>query len=108
MLVDIPKDVQTATVEYTPQPAVKKDCPPCPSTELLNEAVKLINESKRPILYCGGGVINADCSESVTELAEKADAYAAFSMMGLTAMDSKSPRYLGMSGMHGSYKATTE
>ena len=107
VLVDIPKDVQTATVEYTPQPAVKKDCPPCPSTELLNEAVKLINESKHPILYCGGGVINADCSESVTELAEKADAYAAFSMMGLTAMDSKSPRYLGMSGMHGSYEATT-
>ena len=50
VLVDIPKDVQTATVEYTPQPAVKKDCPPCPSTELLNEAVELVNDSTSPKL----------------------------------------------------------
>jgi acetolactate synthase-1/2/3 large subunit len=58
------------------------------------------------LIYCGGGVINANCSDLIEPLAEKADAYVAFSMMGLTSMDSGSFRYLGMSGMHGRYAAT--
>ncbi|MCI1958714.1 MAG: biosynthetic-type acetolactate synthase large subunit, partial [Clostridia bacterium] len=106
VLVDIPKNVQIAETEFTPMPEVKKVPDPVPETELLDKAVKLINASSRPLIYCGGGVINGNCSDLIEPLAEKADAYVAFSMMGLTSMDSGSFRYLGMSGMHGRFAAT--
>lgn len=106
VLVDIPKNIQIAECEFTPEAAVVKQSDAEPDAELLEEAVRLINESKYPLIYCGGGVINGNCAEFIEPLAEKTDAFAAFSMMGLTAMDSSSPRYLGMSGMHGRYAAT--
>lgn len=66
----------------------------------------MINESKSPVIYCGGGVINANCSEIITKLIEKTDAFMVCSMMGLTAMDNSHPKYLGMSGMHGRFAAS--
>jgi len=104
--VDIPKNIQVAVTEFTPMPEVEKTPDPQPEKEALDAAVKLINESSRPLIYCGGGVINSNTSDLIGPLCEKADAYAAFSIMGLTAMDSSSPRYLGMCGMHGRYAAT--
>lgn len=85
---------------------MKKTPDPSPDKELLDEAVKLINNCKKPVIYCGGGVINGNCSEYIEPLAEKCGAYGVFSMMGLTAMDCENPRHLGMSGMHGRYAAT--
>ena len=106
VLVDIPKNVQIAKTEYEPKGIAKKTPDMSPNKALLDEAVKLINEAKKPVIYCGGGVINGNCSEYIEPLVEKSSAYAAFSMMGLTAMDCENKRHLGMSGMHGRYAAT--
>ena len=106
VLVDIPKNVQIEEVEFENRPAVEKTEEPEPSMELLSKAVELINKSERPLIFCGGGVINGNCSEFIEPIAEKADAFVSFSMMGLSAMDCDSPRHLGMNGMHGRYAAT--
>lgn len=106
VLVDVPKNIQIATAEYTPQPKVEKIPDEKPDTSLLDEALTLIEQSERPLIYCGGGVINANCQQQLQALAEKCDAYVAFSMMALTAMDCDHPKYLGMSGMHGRIAAT--
>ena len=106
VLVDIPKNVQVAKTEYEPMGEVEKTPDVSPNKDLLDEAVKLINNCKKPVIYCGGGVINGNCSEFIEPLAEKCGAYGVFSMMGLAAMDCENPRHLGMSGMHGRYAAT--
>ena len=106
VLVDIPKNIQLAETDFIPQPAVKKTPDAVPDPALLDQALEMIRQSQRPLIYAGGGVINGNCADALVALAEKADAYAAFSMMGLTAMDTKNPRHLGMNGMHGRYAAT--
>ena len=106
VLVDIPKNVQLAVTDYEALGAVKKTPDPLPSEHLLEKALPLLKESKRPIIYCGGGALNGDFHKELIELAEKLDAYVAFSMMGLTAMNSEHSKYLGMCGMHGRYAAT--
>lgn len=106
VLVDIPKNIQLDKTEYAPKGIAEKLTDSKPDTALLDQAVKMINESKCPVIYCGGGVINANCSEIITKLIEKTDAFMVCSMMGLTAMDNSHPKYLGMSGMHGRFAAT--
>lgn len=106
VLVDIPEDVQQAEAEYIPKAKAEKIPYAHPDKALLDKAVEIINDSRFPLIYCGGGVINGDCAEYIAPLADKADAYVSFSMMGLTAMDSSSFRYLGMNGMHGRYAST--
>lgn len=106
VLIDIPKNIQLDKTTYTPTGIAEKIPDPKPDPVLLDQALEMIYESKRPIVYCGGGVINANCSEAATTLVEKTDAFMACSMMGLTAMDNSHARYLGMSGMHGRFAAT--
>ncbi|MGL4792091.1 MAG: biosynthetic-type acetolactate synthase large subunit, partial [Anaerotignaceae bacterium] len=106
VLVDIPKNVQLAKADFEVKTKVEKLPIPTADENLLKEALKLIEEGKKPLIYCGGGVINANCHNELAALANKIDAYVSFSMMGLTAMDCDDPRYLGMSGMHGRYAST--
>lgn len=106
VLVDIPKNVQLDTTEYVPMGLVETTPSPEPDTKILDNAIEIIKNSKKPLIYCGGGVINGNCHKELVALAEKLDAYVAFSMMGLTAMDGDHPKYLGMCGMHGRYAAT--
>ncbi len=106
VLVDIPKNIQIDKTAYTPRGISEKTPDAKPDTALLDQALGMIHESKRPVIYCGGGVINANCSEIITKLTEKLDAFMVCSMMGLTAMDNDHPKYLGMSGMHGRFAAT--
>ena len=107
VLVDIPKDVQTALCEFTPnnQPVV-----PYPLSfaleEKLEKAAKMINESERPYIYFGGGIISGKASDAVIALAEKTDAPMGCSLMGLSAVPSDHPRFLGMQGMHGHYASS--
>jgi len=107
VLIDIPKDVQLGTAEYTPaaqQPAEKTEC--TPDTGVLEMAASLIAEAKRPYIYCGGGVVNANASRELLEFADRIDAPIGLSIMGLTAVPYSHPRFLGMVGMHGRYGAT--
>jgi len=107
VLVDIPKDVQTARVEYdesAPHPACRPHDAICP--DAVRRAAELICAAKRPYIYCGGGVIKADAAGELIAFAEKIDAPVGLSIMGLTAVPYEHPRFLGMVGMHGRFAAT--
>lgn len=107
VLVDIPKDVQTALCEYTPeaQPVI-----PYPlsmaSQDKLQKAAEIISNSKRPYIYFGGGIISGKASEEIIALADKIDAPMGCSLMGLSAVPSDNPHFLGMQGMHGHYASS--
>ena len=106
VLVDIPKDVQIATCEFEPKSApVAKEIKPVDKAS-LEKAVKLIKESKRPFIYFGGGVVISDASKELITFAEKLGAPMGSSMMGLSAVPSTHPLFLGMTGMHGRFAAS--
>jgi acetolactate synthase-1/2/3 large subunit len=106
VLVDIPKDVQTASFEFEPQGVIAASPSPAADSELIKEAVKLINESERPYIYCGGGVVTSNASEEVQTLAEKIDAPFGCTMMGVAIAPKTNKRFLGMEGMHGQYASS--
>ncbi|WJM86320.1 acetolactate synthase large subunit [Dickeya chrysanthemi] len=99
--VDIPKDVQTATIELTELPAPVALSPaPAVDTHALNAAAAMINQAKRPILYLGGGIISAGAHQQAIELAERAGLPTTMTLMALGAMPVDHPLSLGMLGMH--------
>ena len=72
----------------------------------IKEAAALINASKRPFLYFGGGLITSEAQEEMLALAEKIDAPIGCSLMGLSGIPTDHPRFLGMQGMHGHYASS--
>lgn len=101
VLIDIPKDVQLAEYEF--------DCWPKPGAaqnkmeaeiHVLEKAAYMINKSKKPILYIGGGVIHSQASQILGEFARKNSIPVATTLMGLGGFDVDDPLYLGMLGMH--------
>ncbi|MBP2857352.1 acetolactate synthase large subunit [Dickeya oryzae] len=99
--VDIPKDVQTATIELAQLPAPATLSPaPAVDTHALNAAAAMINQAKRPILYLGGGIISADAHQQAIALAERAGLPTTMTLMALGAMPVDHPLSLGMLGMH--------
>ena len=106
VLIDIPKDVQTAFCEYEPKcVSVREEAFSAKDMRIL-QAAELINESKRPYIYFGGGIISADAKEEMLLLAERIDAPIGCSMMGISTLPSDHPRFLGMQGMHGHYASS--
>lgn len=106
VLIDVPKDVQIALCEYEPQPPVEKEEPHAAKDIRIEEAAKHINASKCPFIYFGGGLITANAQEEMLSLAEKIDAPIGCSLMGLSAIPTDHPRFLGMQGMHGHYASS--
>lgn len=105
VLVDIPKDIQTALCDYEPLPPVEAE-PKFAAEDGLVDAVALINNAKKPYIYCGGGVINSNATGEVIALADKIDAVIGCSFMGISAIPTDHPRFLGMQGMHGHYASS--
>ena len=106
VLIDVPKDVQIAKYEYEPAPPVEKDEPFAAKDVRIEEAATIINSAKRPFIYFGGGVITSGAQDEVLALAEKIDAPIGCSLMGLSAIPTDHPRFLGMQGMHGRYSSS--
>ena len=106
VLVDIPKDVQLATCEFTPAESAPALRPKALDSAALMRAAQLIREAKRPFLYVGGGVQIAGAGEALLTLAETIGAPIGTSMMGLAAVPHSHPLVLGMTGMHGRYAAS--
>ena len=106
VLIDIPKDVQIAKCEYTPASPAQPEKPHAAKDVRIEEAARLINASKRPYIYFGGGVIASGAQEEMLELAERIDAPIGCSLMGLSGVPTKHPRFLGMQGMHGHYASS--
>lgn len=100
--VDIPKDVQSASIEIEalPEPGRPAAAPEVDPDE-VRRAAELINAAKAPVLYLGGGIINANASAQAILLAEQAGLPTTMTLMGLGAMPSDHPLSLGMLGMHG-------
>jgi acetolactate synthase-1/2/3 large subunit len=111
VLIDIPKDVQFAKAAYEGPDRVKFSHGYAPRTEgdpaRIAEAVEMIARARRPILYTGGGVINAgpEASQALRDFAHALGAPVTSTLMGLGAFPASDPQWLGMVGMHGAYEA---
>ncbi len=107
VLVDMPKDVQMNTCEVPDD--VEMDLPgyrvtkrPNARPEQIRQIAAAIKHSKRPILYCGGGIVIADAAQELRELVEKTGIPITMTVMGLGIYPADGPLSLDMLGMHGS------
>lgn len=105
VLVDIPKDITAAECEYTPAPKQQPDEAPKPKNRCIDRAVELIRNSKKPLIYLGGGAISSNASKEIVEFAEKIDAPVVSSLLGLGTFNSSHPLYVGFIGMHGRFES---
>lgn len=102
VVIDVPKDVQTETVEFEQWPAI--DSPRRSSAcdvEAMEQVAALIDRARRPVLYIGGGITAARCCGKLIELAEKNSIPVAATLMGLGCFPHDHSLFLGMVGMHG-------
>jgi len=108
VLIDLPKDIQTAEVEFDYPEQVSfrgYRLPGEPSAAQIYQAVKTIGLSRRPVIYAGGGVIASGAAEELKEFAEKTQIPVTTTLMGKGAIPEDHPLSLGMVGMHGTYYA---
>ena len=101
VLVDIPKDISTSTAEYEPEPSQTNTYRTKIVPEQIEEAARLINQAKRPVIYCGGGVTASCAGAELAELAGKADIPVTHTLMAAGVMGYGERLNLGMLGMHG-------
>ncbi|MFR7639222.1 biosynthetic-type acetolactate synthase large subunit [Allobaculum fili] len=106
VLIDVPKDVQQGITDYEPLGYSEKMPEKTVNEKQMAAAVEMINESQRPYIYIGGGSLGAEVSDEIMRLAEKIDAPIGCTLMGLSAVATDHPRYLGMEGMHGHYASS--
>jgi acetolactate synthase I/II/III large subunit len=110
VVIDLPKDILIGKGRYTAadnvshksyNPRVKAD------PNRIAEAVELLAKAKRPLFYCGGGVINSGprASELLTQFVRMTGYPTTLTLMGLGAVPASDPLFLGMLGMHGTYEA---
>jgi len=110
VLVDIPKDVQfqkTSYKRYNKQKKLNGNSNNLFSQKDINELIKLMSQSSKPIFYTGGGVINSGpkASELIRELVSLTGFPITSTLQGLGAFPGNDNQFLGMLGMHGSYEA---
>ena len=110
VLVDIPKDIQFAKVNYSKPKKEKKynsNLHNKFSQNEIDELIKLISKAKRPIIYTGGGVINSGpkASESLRDFVRLIGFPITSTLQGLGAFPGDDNQFIGMLGMHGTYEA---
>jgi acetolactate synthase I/II/III large subunit len=108
VLVDIAKDALQAHADFTWPDSI--DLPGYrpitkPHAKQVREAAKLIVESRRPVLYVGGGVIRAEASRELLRLAELTRIPVVTTLMARGAFPDSHPQHMGMPGMHGTVAA---
>ena len=110
VVIDLPKDILIAKGRYTPAPtAPHRSYRPQtePSVESIREAVALLKGARRPMVYTGGGIINAgpEASELLTRFVRETGFPITNTLMGLGSYPASDPQFLGMLGMHGTFEA---
>ena len=105
VLVDITKDVTANKTEFTPVKPEKIERISAYSEEDIQTAIQLIEESKKPYIYVGGGAVISEASEEVAQFAHIIDAPVCDTLMGKGAFDGTDDLYTGMIGMHGTKTA---
>jgi acetolactate synthase I/II/III large subunit len=108
VVIDLPKDVTAALTAFSWPESV--DLPSYRSAQegdprLVRQAVEMMLAAERPLLYVGGGVVNADAAGELVRLAEALNLPTTPTLMGLGGFPSAHPNCLGMLGMHGTYAA---
>jgi acetolactate synthase-1/2/3 large subunit len=111
VLIDVPRDVLLAEIDFTAKQAVDpavlsslSSLPPiddAASGVAIDQAVAALLNSRRPVLLAGGGIIRGEASEVVNELCQYYPLPAVSTLMGLGAISPTQPYYLGLTGMHG-------
>lgn len=105
VLVDITKDVTANKTEFMPMKPEKIEVVSHYTKEEIKEAVRLIEESKRPYIYVGGGAVISEATKEVAEFAHLIEAPVCDTLMGKGAFDGTDELYTGMIGMHGTKTA---
>jgi acetolactate synthase-1/2/3 large subunit len=109
VLIDLPKDILIGKAPYVPpitnHPTYRPRTEPDPAQ--LRRAAALLRGAKRPVVYVGGGVVNAgpDASAALTRFVRETGFPCTNTLMGLGTFPASDPQFLGMLGMHGTYEA---
>jgi acetolactate synthase I/II/III large subunit len=108
VLIDVPQDLSRAEIDYEPTDEVhlpgyqpKTDG----NAKQIRLAAKALANSRRPVIYAGGGIINANAAEELTELCKSDKFPVTCTLMGLGGFPGTDPHWIGMLGMHGTRAA---
>nr|WP_282450248.1 acetolactate synthase 3 large subunit [Microbulbifer sp. CAU 1566] len=112
VVIDIPKDITNPVDRFPykyPEKLRMRSYTPAGKghTGQIRKAVALLLSAKRPVIYAGGGVVQGDGAELLTELAQRLNYPVTNTLMGLGAYPGTDKRFLGMLGMHGTFEANT-
>ncbi len=113
VLIDLPKDIANATMDwYWPSSVADLDLPgyhpvTAGDPQLIRRAADMVLAARRPVLYVGGGVLKARAAEALRTLAERTGIPVVTTLMARGAFPDSHPQCLGMPGMHGHYTAVT-
>ncbi|WP_324006690.1 acetolactate synthase 3 large subunit [Pasteurella multocida] len=110
VVIDLPKDVVNPAHKFTyhyPEKVELRSYNPTIQGHKgqIKKALKALLVAKKPVLFVGGGVITANCSDKLTQFAKTLNLPVTSSLMGLGAYPSSDKQFLGMLGMHGTYEA---
>jgi acetolactate synthase I/II/III large subunit len=110
VLVDVPQDLSRADIPYDPSAASKVDLPGYKNfvegnAKQIRLAAKALANARRPVIYAGGGVINGNAAEELTELVLTGGFPITCTVMGLGGFAASHEQWLGMLGMHGTRTA---
>ncbi|WP_084563172.1 acetolactate synthase large subunit [Corynebacterium aquilae] len=108
VLVDVPKDIQNAEMDFVWPPKMNLPGYKPVTTghpRQINEAIKLIAKAEKPCLYIGGGVIKAEAHQELLDFVEYTGIPVVTTLMGLGSFPDSHPLHMGMPGMHGSVSA---
>ncbi len=108
VLIDLPKDVLVKKIPYKkPESVALRSYNPTyhPNIKQLKKVVALIKKARRPVILTGGGVVLSGGSEELARLARTAEIPVTGTLMGLGSFPGTDPLWLGMLGMHGTFRA---
>jgi acetolactate synthase-1/2/3 large subunit len=108
VLVDLPKDIVKTKIDYVAQKDIHlKSYNPTyqPNMKQLKKVIELVEQAQNPVIFAGGGIILSGAARELTEFARKAQIPVTTSLMGLGGFPGTDPLWLGMIGMHGTYRA---
>ena len=108
VLIDLPKNLMTEKIKFKAPKSIKlQSYNPTyePNPKQIAKIVAMIKRAKKPIIFSGGGVVLSKGSSELTQLAKKMQIPVTSSLMGLGAFSGNDDLWLGMLGMHGTYRA---
>ena len=110
VVIDVPKDMTDPNHKFEykyPSSVYLRSYPILGESDAneVKEAVKLLKSAKKPVIYAGGGVIQADASEELIQLSKMVGCPVTNTLMGLGAFPATDDQFIGMLGMHGTYEA---